>query len=250
MRPGVRILLAGAACLLAAAACSAEAPRLAHPRLVRLWNQSTLENLENENRLAELCPESLAAERREACRREKLQSTSWSLALHAKPDPLSARLGALILTAAPGKGLSYSFVPAGSKSGVLFQPDQYDPDWGYGPLSDHTILDRKGDWVLLPSRPFPRPAWVNLKAGLGTEPDVYDPLTAGTVYSLNDDKLTLEKATPAGLLLRDEVPSDMSCGDPAPDYVEVKSPAVLFLWKELYDEAGHFRLTAAYPRGC
>ena len=61
-----------------------------------------------------------------------------------------------------------------------FETDWVDEDWGYDYLREQTILDRTGDWFLLPPRPFPRSVWINIP-GHAERSNV----SAGTVYTLS-----------------------------------------------------------------
>ena len=237
------------------------ADQVGYPQFVRLWNSQTIANLENENRINELCPSSLETGQ-EACVKEKLKGESWNLELYDKPDNTSNKIGALIVTATPGKGLRYEFIPAGGKDSVPFVPDLFDSDWGYGPHSAHTVLKRVGDWVLLPADPFPGPVWVNLMAGFGrahyvcnirgveNRPYVYDPLKIGTVYELDGHGVVITEIREDGLLLRDEISSDMPCGDEEAAGNIVEPKAELFPWAKLYNGSGHFKLLLRYTRGC
>ncbi len=238
--------------LAASRAQAQSAPRpFTAPQLVRLWNQQVIANLENQNQIDALCPPALAPALRADCRKEKLQPKKWKVALYEKPSDRSKEIGTLVLTATPGQGLSYEFVPAGGGAASKFVPDLFDSDWGYGPYADHTVLAREGDWVLLPARPFPRPAWLDLKAGLGSGPDLYDPVDVGQVYELDGRHRTVKEAREDGLLLRDELPSDMPCYDSAGSPATAAEPkAVLFPWAKLYDGDGHLKLLKAYTRGC
>ena len=56
------------------------ADQVGYPQFVRLWNSQTIANLENENRINELCPSSLETGQ-EACVKEKLKGESWNLEL-------------------------------------------------------------------------------------------------------------------------------------------------------------------------
>ena len=242
-------LLILALCMTAAAARAQSADQTAAPQFVSLWNSRIIANLENENLIGELCPSSLEAAQMADCRQEKLKAESWNLELYDKPEDMSDKIGTLTVTATPGQGLSYEFVPAGSRDSVPFVPDLFDIDWGYGPHSEHTVLKRDGDWALLPANPFPRPVWLTLRAGFETALRVYDPLKIGQIYTVDDRSVTVQEIREDGLLLRDEIPDDMPCGEePAADAVEPET--TLWPWAGLFDEDGHFKLRMKYTRGC
>lgn len=222
------------------------------PRFVRLYCAAALADLENENRIKELCPSSMGAPRKAECEKTKLSPKSWRIPLYEKPDPGSKELGSLVLTAAPGKGLSYRYEASPAKN-VQFVPDLFDADWGYGPYADHTILRREGDWVLLPARPFPGPVWVNLKTAWGESPDVYEPVEIGAVYTWHGRTIVIRQLLEEGLLASDAAASDGPCSaeeeTELPRTVPASKPFKI-PWASLYDREGHWILDKAFLRGC
>lgn len=210
-------------------------------------------NLENENRIEELCPKSL--KNSEACRKEKLAAKTWTLNVYEKPDLSSRRLGEIHVIGTPGKGMLARFAPLG-KSPIDFPSDSTGTDWGYSCYFEFTASDVKGDWTQLPKRPFPEAVWINIKKDWPVQGDfdlrpTPQPLDVDSVYTVKSlGSIVVTKFSGKEFSFRKENANDMSCGN---DPKEI-SPAEL---KEstkpisiLFDSDGHLIAWPTYCRGC
>ena len=168
--------------------------------------------------------------------------------------------GAVIVRVIAGSGMTFAYRRA-SGAEVPFEPDWVQPDSGYTFLMEQTFLDRKGDWFLLPSRPFESPVWIRL-------PDRNDlsQIEAGVVYTLAKSVRALPAGSnravtlPAGNIvvvrvegkvveIRGEEKFDSPCEDGKPD-VTRKPRTYSVDVTEFYDADRHLQLRPAYPRGC
>ena len=213
---------------------------------VGLWNTSMVEWAENENRLHRLCPKSMAEKDRTSCKNFHLRSKTWAIPTFLKPNTASTKTGEILIEITPGMGFKISYQPKG-KEAISFTPDLYDPDWGYGPYFHQTVLEVKGDWVLLPKIPFHQPVWINASKLIGQK-DILA-LKVGGIYWLNKKEIVIVKKTKSGVFLRPEQRADMWCegGEPPP----IKSVKPDWVSNELlYDKNGHLKLTIVYTRGC
>lgn len=185
----------------------------------------------------------------------------WTFPLHEAPSPGARALGTLVARLTYGSGIHFVYRPNGGQD-VPFDTDWVEEDWGYTYLRDQTILDRKGDWFLLPPRPFPRAVWIRL-------PDRTDLSTVSerTVYALSKAVAARERGAAhtvtldAGnivvvarhgrtLEIRKEEDSDGPCAG-SDERVNVKGlRTYLVEAEEFYDRDLHFQLVPAYTRGC
>jgi hypothetical protein len=173
------------------------------------------------------------------------------------------RAGTLIARATPGEGMEFTYRPV-ADAGGKFEPDWVEPDWGYRFMMDQTILDRKGDWFLLPPRPFPKAVWIQLPGG-----KPYAALEKGSVYTLSKSIRAHGKGTARGTILsadshvvivsiqahaveiRKEEPFDMPCST---EERPLKLPGSISTYvvdaDAFYDGDRHLKLQPAYPKGC
>ena len=183
----------------------------------------------------------------------------WKLPVREAPSPDARTLGSVIARVMPGDGIDLLYRPI-EGADVPFEADWTEPDWGYTYSLDQTVLDRKGDWFLLPRRPFPTAVWIHLP-GRG-EPSE---LSTGVVYSLSK-KVRVRPTGAAGMLtldpghivivsidgrrleIRPEEPFD-SCED-EDAAAGHKRPTYVVDAEELYDDDLHLQLRKAYPKGC
>jgi hypothetical protein len=145
---------------------------------------------------------------------------------------------------------------------VPFDTDWVEEDWGYTYLREQTVLDRQGDWFLLPPRPFPAPVWIRLpvRKGLST-------VSARSVYTLSKRvaarqsdgtrTVTLDAGNIVvvarhgrALEIRKEEEFDGPCATSDERRKAQKLPTYLVEAEEFYDQDLHFQLEPAYTRGC
>ena len=144
---------------------------------------------------------------------------------------------------------------------VAFEPDWVERDWDYTFLMDQTILDRRGEWCLLPARPFPTPVWVRLP-----DRNSVSQLEARTSYTLSSPMKAVRTSTKRAVTLaagnyvvvrlldraleiRKEEPADMACADRAAP-PRRNPPVYRVELADVYDAARHLRLTPASMRDC
>lgn len=214
---------------------------------IGLFHADMLQWLENENRLADLCPESMPRERKAACRAASLAPKTWSFGLFAQPAANAPLVGHLVIVATPGQGLKAGVRGRRELEPAYFEPDLFDADWGYGPYFHQTVLQKRGPWVQLPARPLPVPVWFNTEDMPGGP--VFHEVASGDIYRLGEKSWTVLEVKPDGLLVRPEQPADMWCEEGRPPALAPAATTVL-KGKELFDAYGHLNLKVKYTRGC
>jgi hypothetical protein len=218
------------------------------PGWVGLFSTAVLGWLENENRLSTLCGEPSVDRIEEWTKCEAEKTSPMILAFPAMhgPDLAAERLGTIIVSAVPGRGLTAHYLPVGESRAQAFSPDLYDRDWGYGPYFHQTFLEREDGWFLLPEDPFPEPVWVEI--GRVEEPRVERLYAGEIIRTALGDMVVLELAE-GSVRLRPEQPVDMWCkeGDPPP--LEPFEETLLTP-TEVYDRRGHLTIRPKYLRGC
>jgi hypothetical protein len=181
----------------------------------------------------------------------------WTLPVYPSPAG-SESVGAIIVRVMAGS-MTFAHRRAGGQE-VPFEPDWMAADWGYTFLMEQTILDRKGEWFLLPSRPFETPVWIHL-------PNRHElsEVETGVVYTLAKSVKALPKgsrrpvAIAAGKIvvvnvqgrvveIRKEQTFDQPCEDGRTAKRTVQTYAVDI--GEFYDFARHLQLQPAYVKGC
>jgi hypothetical protein len=216
------------------------------PGWVGLWNTEMLDWLENGNRMHRLCPESLSAKERGACRKRLSAPKSWHIPLSETPG-MTAASGWIVITATPGEGLAAAYVDREKTSSISFTPDLYDQDWGYGPYFDQTFLDYSNGWFLLPRGPFPVPLWANIGWTIGEEN--IRAVVPGEVYLLGDRSIVIERVALEEISAREEEPRDMWCEEGVPPQ-RSKGSTFSFRPEDIISPDGHLLLKLKYTRGC
>lgn len=224
------------------------------PQYISLMPSEAGEVLERENQIDTHCPKETTKDIK-ACKEEKLKPQKWQLTVFQEPKMESKKLGLIVITATPGKGVIAEFVDSNKKS-VPFESDSKGTDWGYSSYFEFTVKDIKGDWIQLPRRPFPQPIWINIKAEWPIKgPHGYlptpSPMNSESVYSagaLGDIVITQYSGTK--ITFRKENENDMPCGEeaktiPAEMLKETTKPI-----ESLYDSEGHLIAWLKNPRGC
>jgi hypothetical protein len=194
----------------------------------------------------------------------------WTLPVYSGPSVTSEPLGAIVARVAPLETTHWIY-RANDRTPTRFAPDWVQADWGYLYLMDQTVLDRRGDWVQLPPRPFRQAVWLQLPVRPRTTYD-HDPglhrLEPGPIYELSKqvtaqatdgrttmvfeqgDTIVIEAIRGRVVEFRKDEEFDSPCsgadGPPAG-----KRPRVFRANVEaFYDADYHLRLTLAYPKGC
>lgn len=232
----------------AALAAAPGKPVPAEPGWVGLYNDEFLQWLENANRLDQLCPAQATTEaERQRCHEDKLAPRRQRLPLRDAPSAQGQVVGTLMIEAVPGEGLRTYYRPARGRREHPFQPDLYEPDWGYGPYFHQTYLARRGDWFLVPFGRSTRPGWLDLSAF--ARPPALRLLQAGDIVRLGRESYVVLGIEAGHLRVRPEQAADMWCKTS-------KAPA-LKPWKEqrlplsrLYDRSGRLQTALKYKRGC
>lgn len=200
--------------------------------------------LENENRLDELCREGGDLN---ACHRAHLAPAIDVYSLRTDPDSSSEVVGELIVTAVPGRGLASYYRAASATQAVLFTPDVFLQDWGYGPPYFHqTFLEERDGWYRLPIDPWNTPVWLDGNAVGG----LFElRLRAGDIIELGGQGFYVLDTAERALSVRPEQDADMWCeaGDPPP--LRPAEPRLLE-WRDLVDDRGHLLVSPKYMKGC
>lgn len=190
---------------------------------------------------------------------------TWETPVYALPQERSKLLGKIMIQARYTTGPVFFYQSNKSKTPISFSPDfEGSDDWFYNAFR-HTALDQKGEWFLLPRKPFETPGWIRLKEEahqaplLGSEQIFVGQFTAKNqktgqerVFRFEDDTgILLLSAQGDTLVVRTEVPSDFSCGAELSEPEKNQRPDFFELpWTEIFDNDGHFKLAGKYPKGC
>jgi hypothetical protein len=213
------------------------------PQWIGLYNAQLLQVLEQPD-----CQPVAGGASRRACVRADGKPLERLVALRSEPRADAAQRGTLVLRALPGQRLEHAWrPPQGAEQ--RFQPDWFDADWGYGPWAHQGVLERRGDWFLLPRRPWPQPLWVNARDWLdvGEVPDLRG-LEPGDLLRTPTGDLFVVAVGAESFSARPEQPADQDCSGQAPP-LRAAAPKS-YRYEALRDEDGHLRLLPKYMRGC
>jgi hypothetical protein len=195
---------------------------------------------------------------------EKMRKWVFKSPLHEAPNRSSKKVGEILLkydneTIEP----EHFFIPEGG-SPVKFSTDPFE---GYEERPYMTAIERRGNWIKLPKRPFPKEVWVEFTANgilgqLGPEGEKTEwgivnlakPFTATVLKSrkvvtiTGNIKILLEKD--GKFLFRKEMPHDMACGQEIPIPKNAMTPVYEVSVESFLDSDGHIILNNSYSRGC
>ena len=162
------------------------------------------------------------------------------------PSANSERMGYILLAPQPPKGLWAYFIPEATGIAMSFLPDLYDVDWGYGPWFHQTILEKSGNWIKLPKKPFPEPVWLD-SSKLAQKPDVKE-VMLGEIYLLGDESILILDFDDTGIIVRPEQEADFCCCTDPPAIQPFTSRHIPYT--DLFDKDGHLKLDYKYKRAC
>ena len=206
------------------------------------------------------------------CFTVKPRPVDWTFPLHEGPSATTRTLGSLIVRVTTGVRTELVYQPLAGPS-VTFEPDWSEPDTGYTYLMEQTMLDRQGEWVQLPRRPFAGPVWVRVpsvatldsygqpgisrvRAGekyvLGKAVEGRRP-GARSVMAFPADVVVIALSVKDGgrtIEIRREESFDNGCGDDYDPSRAIGRPTYLVDAEQLYDADRHLQLRPAYTRGC
>lgn len=232
-----------AAANLASAATSA-------PLIVSLVPPGALQVLDAKDLLDDLCPPK-NGKADLVCRKEKMASKVYNLSLYEAPSLDAKKTGRIVLTVTPGKGIVAQFIDDKNKS-ITFDSDS-NGNWNYNSYFEFSVKESKGDWVLLPKRPFASDVWINRKSEWSSKSEalpVPEKIKPGMYSSKTLGDIVITRLTAAAVTYRMENANDMGCGEPP---VKI-TPAQLKTWTKpldvLFDADGHLTAWNAHPEGC
>ena len=169
-----------------------------------------------------------------------------SLPLFAEPGKSAKSLGQILLTG--HTELTAYYVPPEGGPAVLFKPDLFDSDWGYGPWFHQTILERQGSWFKLPKNPFPEPVWLDIS--ILTDKPVIEDVMVGSIYYFGDESFFILGYDDRGIAVRPEQEADMViCHEEGETEIQPYTPRHI-PYEDLFDGDGHLMLDFKYKKGC
>lgn len=215
---------------------------------VGLYDEDLLSWLENENLMSTLCDLDSGSPEALTCVQERLRPLVRNWPVFSTPDAAAPALGWITLVAVPGWGLDAFWTAVETPDApVHFVPDVYDRDWGYGPYYHQSILERRGDWFLLPAVPFSTSVWIHRPA-----PRLQSVLSvsSGEIVEISGEGWMVLSASGDGFEARPEQRADLWCGiEPEPPAVEPYESR-FFSAAELRNARGAYIMRPKYTRGC
>ena len=187
-------------------------------------------------------------------------------AVHEGPSDASRSIGQIVATFKISEQrfekwgsltIGLDFIADGSGQPMTWMSDT--GDWGYGILV-HGVRTR-GDWIQLLTKPFPGNAWVWRKTTtfsanvdsiegniLGLEP-LQATMRGRKTQTTVAGTYTILKVRNGLVEFREEIPSDMPCGD------EVKQPSVMppilrAPAEQFFSADGTPKFATVYTKGC
>ncbi len=168
----------------------------------------------------------------------------YKLDVFTEPNRNSEKLGLIKVSGNPDEGLTFFYIDEKNSTSIRFYPDMYQEAYDYGPYIHQTVLDRKGNWFLLPKIPFDRNVWVYI-----ANPDVLE-LEIGEVYFFNKKSITITNIGKDKIEFRHELPSDMDCGEAKKNVFKDKVQTRSLECKGFFDLNMHNKLIIKYMKGC
>lgn len=166
--------------------------------------------------------------------------------VRAEPSHDAEAIGAIHVVATLEEGFRAEFERASDAKRVPFQPDLFDPDYGYGPFFHQTVLEQQDTWFKLPKNPLPQEGWIDVAEF--SQPPAMLPVTTQTIYTLGDASIIILDSGDDGVTMREEQEADYCCCEDPPPLQPFEIREVRY--DELFDVNGHLRLKIKYTRGC
>lgn len=192
----------------------------------------------------------------------------WRLELWDQPSAQAVSLGWLELRPDEKLGLRFRFIPsAKSKKPIPFSPDISCPFIRSDCFAEHTILEKQGDWIRLPARPWPGSVWVNLRKSWNTTARAREIVIPGRSYQLlrspratrqttgnnqflhEGEEIFVKQIVGGNLIVRRALPGDEKCAPEDQDLAQGQ-PEYAVAMSELYDGRGRLRIQPAYADYC
>jgi len=211
---------------------------------VGLYDPDSLGWLENENRIEELCANRITFSE---CHAEMLSPRMSTYPLYSAPAESSPSIGELVVVAVPGRGISTFFHSDGSPQAIVFTPDLYLQDWGYGPYHHQTVMNQQLNWFQLPPDPWPNAVWLYRESETNN-PTIVN-VSFGDIIEMDGSNMFVVATESDALMLRNEQLGDIWCeeGDPPP--ISPIEPSRL-MRAELVDSRGHLSFRLQNLKGC
>lgn len=181
------------------------------------------------------------------------EDASWVVDTYEKPSLESDMIGTIEIQFSPengyGSGLSarYNSKNVENTSGVI-EPHIHDSDWGYGPYFHITVLEINAGWVKLQLFKSGKPVWANFGAAFGANNIAFHKLNRDNIYTYDNEGIVVEQFNNDSIVVRDEQPVDMSCGDESFKFEPYQTR--LIQRSRWIDENGRSRFNVPYTRGC
>ena len=193
---------------------------------------------------------------------KNMPSQTWVLCdIYSEPNSESNKVGQMISYYEPD--VSNFIVQFLSSNGTVKKELRNIGDWGYG--IHLNVIESTKEFARLPESYFGNSAWVRmgnqpqtLNAGVSSyvEEIIYLPGIKATTYpsgeltTLKSGNYVVEKYEKGVYIIREEVPTDMPCGDEVPPTDLSKVARYKLPIKSLMDAYGEIVIEIAYPRGC
>ncbi len=193
---------------------------------------------------------------------KNMPSQTWVLCeIYSEPNSEAIKVGQMISYYEPD--VSNFIVQFLSSNGTVKKELRNIGDWGYG--IHLNVIESTKEFARLPESYFGNSAWVRmgnqpqtLNAGVSSyvEEIIYLPGIKATTYpsgeltTLKSGNYVVEKYEKGVYIIREEVPTDMPCGDEVPPTDLSKVARYKLPIKSLMDAYGEIVIEIAYPRGC
>lgn len=178
---------------------------------------------------------------------------SWTVKTYESPFETATALGEIEISFntdnGHGTGLSAVYISkhkTSSKEEIV--PHLYDPDWGYGPWFHLTVLDVKQGWVKVEVSDKIGEVWADFGKAFGNSNIAFHELQVDDIYRYDNKPIVIEYLNSDALIVRDEQPIDMHCGD------EILAYKPYTTWEidrsDWINTKGISRFSVPYTRGC
>lgn len=184
-----------------------------------------------------------------------------------RPTFQSEQFGVIRVKSVPFKPLSFSYISNARGEETEFIPDVVCNFPKSDCVAEHTVLDQKGNWILIPEGPFPSAVWINFFQYTQVQPRIRPLVQLGRLFTIgrsvratmmpqgknefifSGTEVFIKRIEDGRLVVRMAEAGDKICRPKDKPFGADPQEYAIYL-AELYTGKGQLRISPTYPNYC